>query len=56
MQNEQAQISNPDTDKESLVITGSFSYVGPDGVNYTVTYVADSNGFRPQGAHIPKYA
>ncbi|XP_077289644.1 flexible cuticle protein 12-like [Arctopsyche grandis] len=55
-QNEQAQIYNPDTDKESYVVTGSYSYVGPDGVTYAVNYVADANGFRPQGAHIPKFA
>ncbi|KAK9512449.1 hypothetical protein O3M35_000880 [Rhynocoris fuscipes] len=32
---------------------GGFSYTGPDGVQYSITYTADENGFRPQGAHLP---
>ncbi|XP_058054055.1 cuticle protein CP14.6-like [Anopheles bellator] len=32
---------------------GSYSYTGDDGVQYQVTYVADQNGFQPQGAHLP---
>lgn len=32
---------------------GSFAYTGPDGVVYSTRYVADENGYRPEGAHLP---
>ena len=40
-------------DEESYDVNGQFSYTGPDGVVYKVVYVADANGFQPQGAHLP---
>ncbi|KAJ8924939.1 hypothetical protein NQ315_001102 [Exocentrus adspersus] len=32
---------------------GSFSYTAPDGQRISLQYVADENGFRPVGAHLP---
>lgn len=44
---------NAGTDDEYIIMRGSYSYVGPDGVLYTVSYVADKDGFRPTGPHLP---
>ncbi|XP_042888220.1 cuticle protein CP14.6-like [Penaeus japonicus] len=32
---------------------GSFSYTAPDGTPVSLQFVADENGFQPQGAHLP---
>ncbi|RZC34418.1 endocuticle structural glycoprotein SgAbd-2 [Asbolus verrucosus] len=40
-------------DQEAEVIQGSFSYTAPDGTPISVTYIADENGFRAEGAHLP---
>ncbi|XP_037937871.1 endocuticle structural protein SgAbd-6-like [Teleopsis dalmanni] len=51
---EEAVLNNAGTDKESISITGKVTWVAPDGQTYTLTFVADENGFQPEGAHIPK--
>ncbi|XP_023172425.2 larval cuticle protein 65Ag1-like [Drosophila hydei] len=50
---EQGTLTNAGTEDEAISVKGSFSYVGDDGVVYAVNYVADQNGFQPEGAHIP---
>ncbi|XP_055838623.1 endocuticle structural glycoprotein SgAbd-2 isoform X1 [Episyrphus balteatus] len=46
-------LKNPGSQLEAQVMQGSYSYTGPDGVVYTITYIADENGYRAEGAHIP---
>lgn len=36
------------------VSQGSFSYVGTDGQTYGINYIADENGYQPEGAHLPQ--
>ncbi|XP_053603468.2 flexible cuticle protein 12-like [Plodia interpunctella] len=52
-QQEEGQLKNAGSENEAIAVRGQYSYTGPDGVVYTVTYVADENGFQPQGAHLP---
>ncbi|XP_034481383.1 pupal cuticle protein 20 [Drosophila innubila] len=38
---------------EALNVEGSFSYTSPEGQAISLTYIADENGFQPQGDHLP---
>ncbi|KAG8237864.1 hypothetical protein J437_LFUL017863 [Ladona fulva] len=37
-----------------LVKEGSYTFTAPEGKTYTVNYVADKDGFRASGDHIPR--
>ncbi|XP_053602686.1 endocuticle structural glycoprotein SgAbd-2-like [Plodia interpunctella] len=51
---ERGYLKNPGIkDAEAQVAEGSFSYTSPEGVPISLRYVADENGFRPEGAHLP---
>ncbi|XP_017838539.1 LOW QUALITY PROTEIN: cuticle protein CP14.6 [Drosophila busckii] len=50
---EAGYLKNPGSQLEAQVMQGSYSYTGPDGVVYTINYIADENGYRAEGAHIP---
>ena len=39
--------------ESGTVSRGSYSYTAPDGQVVTVNWVADENGFQPQGTHLP---
>ncbi|GAB0089968.1 larval cuticle protein 65Ag1-like [Sergentomyia squamirostris] len=51
---EQAELKNIGTEQEAIVVRGTVSWIGPDGVTYKLDYIADENGFQPQGDHLPK--
>jgi hypothetical protein len=38
---------------EAQVAQGSSSYTSPEGIQIKLTYLADENGFQPQGDHLP---
>ncbi|XP_067645741.1 endocuticle structural protein SgAbd-6-like [Eurosta solidaginis] len=37
----------------SISVEGTVSWTGPDGIQYTLNYLADEHGFQPQGTHLP---
>ncbi|XP_066144075.1 cuticle protein CP14.6-like [Euwallacea fornicatus] len=53
LQGRSAGSEGEDGNNTLLVLQGSFSYTGPDGHVYSVKYVADENGFQPEGDHLP---
>ncbi|CAD7086568.1 unnamed protein product [Hermetia illucens] len=34
-------------EEKAVVVTGSYSFTGPDGQTYWVTFTADENGYHP---------
>ncbi|KAK3921710.1 Endocuticle structural glycoprotein SgAbd-2 [Frankliniella fusca] len=52
-QEEEGTVSNVGSNSESTAKQGSYSYTAPDGTPISVRYVADENGFRPVGEHLP---
>ena len=41
-----------DANNKGMSMRGTYSWVEA-GVTYTVNWVADENGFQPEGAHLP---
>ncbi|OWR53494.1 cuticle protein CP14.6-like [Danaus plexippus] len=50
---ESGVLKNVGREDEALEVQGSNSYVGNDGQSYSIQYIANENGYQPQGAHLP---
>lgn len=40
-------------DNAAVVQSGSYKYIGDDGLTYQVDWTADEKGFHPKAAHLP---
>ncbi|CAG9786597.1 unnamed protein product [Diatraea saccharalis] len=50
---ESGQLKNAGREDEAISVQGSNQYTAPDGTPIQISYVADENGYQPQGAHLP---
>ncbi|XP_069985455.1 cuticle protein AMP1A-like [Penaeus vannamei] len=48
-----SQSGSPDGDEDAVIKAGEYSYTAPDGTPIHIRFVADENGFQPQGDHLP---
>ncbi|RVE45618.1 hypothetical protein evm_009731 [Chilo suppressalis] len=51
---EQGYVKNQGVpEQEAQTAQGQYQYTAPDGQVIQLQYLADENGFQPQGAHLP---
>lgn len=50
---EHGQLKQVNDTNSVVVVQGSFTYPNAEGSPVALTYVADENGFQPQGEHLP---
>ncbi|EDV95674.1 larval cuticle protein 65Ag1 [Drosophila grimshawi] len=51
---EEGHLKGAGTDDEAISVKGSYSWVDTDGNSHTINYIADENGFQPEGVDVPK--
>ncbi|XP_050445035.1 larval cuticle protein 65Ag1-like, partial [Cataglyphis hispanica] len=51
---EHGHLNNVGTDQEAIEVRGSYSYNDNEQNTFQVSYVANENGFQPEGAHLPE--
>lgn len=52
---EEGFVKDVGSDHAAISVQGSFSYKDEkDGKQYSVSYIADENGFQPTGEHLPQ--
>lgn len=50
---ERGALKNIGAEEPALEVEGQFQYPSEEGGNIQLTYIANENGFQPQGAHLP---
>ncbi|XP_047991039.1 larval cuticle protein LCP-17-like [Leguminivora glycinivorella] len=50
---ESGQLKSVGPQEEAIVVNGQVQYTADDGTPIQLTYIADENGFQPQGPHLP---
>ncbi|XP_026747838.1 larval cuticle protein LCP-17-like [Trichoplusia ni] len=50
---ENGRLVNPGQDNAAEVAQGEAKWTSPEGEQVSLTYIADENGYQPQGSHIP---
>lgn len=50
---EEAVLKNVGTEQESIEVRGQVTWTAPDGQVFSLNFVSDENGYRPEGAHLP---
>lgn len=54
---EDGQLKNIGAENEAIEVHGQYKYVDPEtNQEFVVNYIANENGFQPEGAHLPKAA
>ncbi|KAJ6633070.1 Flexible cuticle protein 12 [Pseudolycoriella hygida] len=50
---EEGVLKNVGTEQEGIEVRGTITWTAPDGEVYTLNFVADENGYHPEGKHLP---